>query len=191
MTNGTVYDKLRWFKKLLEKEGLLFEKYRQIHYIVEKELETALFEKKQIHDIDLLSWALWASQVDKELTIKASIIWIQKFKTMNQVVSCMITSINLKNKLTLCRQCADYIVNVKSLSKEFSPACIHNSGQSFFNYKMHSGRTLTFKATKDITVLIFNPKMSRLIPTLFSLQFHWIACIIFVLSVFRKKGVSY
>lgn len=55
MSNGTVYDKLRWFKKLTDQKRSLFEKYRQIHPIIGKKSET----KRNVFPILTFSFRLF------------------------------------------------------------------------------------------------------------------------------------
>lgn len=72
---------------------------------------------KRIRDI----WALRANQGVKDPNFKTCSDVDSKFKTISRIVNRKITSvttrINLKNEPIIWGKCADYVANVKSLSK--------------------------------------------------------------------------
>lgn len=59
-------------------------------------MDTPFIEKKRIHEIDLLIWALRANQVVKEAILKSSRMLIWKFKKMNRVLSRKIINVTTR-----------------------------------------------------------------------------------------------
>lgn len=88
-------------------------------------------KKCENHDIDPVIIPLRANHNVKKPTLNTCRKWIRKFKIISRMkirkIASVVTSINLKNEPIVSGKCADYIVNVKASSKEFSSACDYNS----------------------------------------------------------------
>ena len=149
---------LRRWELQVNEGGSRFDKLKQISEYILNNFHIALENKLIIHDADLARWAVRAQEDLNVPGFKASLRWIQKFKTIHNIVSRKITKFVTKKYLMsnvdLEEKCNTFIENVKYQISVYGVENIYNSDQSGFQLELHAGRTLAHKGAKRIESVV-------------------------------------
>ena len=156
-SDAAVYNKLNRFEEYIQSHGSRLKKLKAIHNYVLLKFREAKQDYKTVHDRDLRYWAYEINNEVKMTAFKASTFWLLRFKTVNRIVSRKIcrtvTPQFVKEDVDVMAAAQSFVTNVNKEKDKFFPY-VYNTDQSGMQPEMHTGRTLAFKGSEQVTAKV-------------------------------------